>query len=353
MGKKILVLAGAPEERDLSFNCPGLLNSFSEDFSRFAASNLPTLPTSKQASSVSGPQHAVWRSISLSKAYLSTGISQRHDPEVFSVFPAASKGFFTTVDDHDASRDLGGEDSTSEAVLSEFYEDSLARGDGTFASQGPEEDTTSFMTDETVSQSDTQGESQARSAVMIPGLQQGLSDLEDLPNAAYIEKIQPETITVNLIVGIISIAAPRMVKTRWGSKTIIEVVVGDDTRSGFTITFWLPSDAVDKSILAGLRSQDIVLMQNIALNSFQKKVYGGSLRRNLTRVHLLHRRKLDPTDKGGLFSTKALSSSSRGNVQLQKTVRVKDWVLKFVRSQTTTVARKGRTWDEPPPHDTQ
>ncbi|KAG7286177.1 hypothetical protein NEMBOFW57_008482 [Staphylotrichum longicolle] len=129
--------------------------------------------------------------------------------------------------------------------------------------------------------------------------------------------------TFNLIVGIISISQPRAVKTRWGAtKYLVEVLVGDETKAGFAITYWLPYNSVDESPLAGLRPQDVVLVQNVALNVFNNKVYGSSLRKNLTKVHLLSRMKLDPQDTGGYYSTSDLSFPGSAHPQLEKTRRL-------------------------------
>jgi hypothetical protein len=181
-----------------------------------------------------------------------------------------------------------------------------------------------------------------------------LHHLKDVPSAAYIIRAQPATVTVNLIAGIISISAPRTIKTRWGStSSLVEVLVGDETKSGFAITFWLPSDNVQDSELAGLRPQDVVLFQNVALNVFRKKVYGSSLRKGMTKVHLLYRRKLDRSDIGGHYSLDDLSSMRGGNLQLGKTRKVWEWVLNFVGTAPRAKEGRaaGRPWDRPPPDD--
>ena len=86
---------------------------------------------------------------------------------------------------------------------------------------------------------------------------------------------------------------------------LIEVLAGDEIKSGFTVNFWLSSpqsaDGDTRSVLSGLRPQDVVLMRNVALSSFRGMVYGQSLRKEMTKVHLLYRDRIDRTDVGGLL----------------------------------------------------
>jgi len=81
-----------------------------------------------------------------------------------------------------------------------------------------------------------------------------------------------------------------------------------------------------------------VLMRNVALNSFKGKVYGQSLRKDVTKVWLLYRNKVDREDEGGCYRGRDLEGdgteggTGNGNVekQLFKTRRVRDWVLRFL-----------------------
>lgn len=178
-----------------------------------------------------------------------------------------------------------------------------------------------------------------------------LSDLEDIPPARRILALNPQTVTLNIIAGIISTAQPRTVTTRWGrSLSLVEILLGDDTKTGFAVTFWLAEENDAAAEISALRRQDVVLMQNVALHVFKDKVYGQSLRRGMTKVSLLWRR-----DGSGLYSTRELSKRGQMHPQLQKAKQVKDWVLKFVGADVgaKTRARKKRvSWDRPP-DDTQ
>lgn len=175
-----------------------------------------------------------------------------------------------------------------------------------------------------------------------------LSDLEDVPSAKQVTSLQPQTITLNLIVGVLSVAQPRTVTTKWGTAlSLIEVLVGDETAAGFAVTFWVPVDKVAESDAVKLRRQDVVLMENVALHVFRGKVYGQSLRRGLTRLHLLWR-----GEGGGSYSTRSLTRAGGDNPQVGKVRVVRDWVLRFVGlDRTGRKRRRGVVdWDKPPDH---
>lgn len=392
---------------------------------------------------------AVWRALPLRRTHIPTGFSQQHDLLFFGRFPS-SADFMTTADFSLRRRaaspsSLGddltpleeeddGDDESEETAsqrLAEFYEHSLAVHDDLASSQllpqhGSQGDddgsmdetttTTSIDADDDYDDSTSLLTKDGNNTAMLPpktplrpawgrrlaNADPRLTDLHDIPSAKVLTSLVPQTVTVNLVVCIISIAAPRVVATRYGcTSTLVEVLVGDETKSGFSVTFWLPggntndNDSAGYGALAGLRSQDIVLMQNVALNVFRNKVYGGSLRRDMTRVHLLFRGRLvDDEDVGGYYSradlarrrssrrttiTASATTTARDgqppppNSQLDKTKRVREWVLDFVGggspvvvvpaaadagSKGTKRKRNGkervpppRDWEQPPPLD--
>lgn len=171
-----------------------------------------------------------------------------------------------------------------------------------------------------------------------------IRDLQDLPTAGYLQSITPQTMTVNLIVGIIAIHPPRRVVTRqWKTELdIIELIVADETRTGFGVNFWIPAqtsiscktqdaDRLGRS-LAMLRPRDIILLSTVGLSSFRDQVYGQSLRGGMTRVELLHRQPVDATDTAGFYKGDLRwgSSPDHADLPLQKARRVRKWVLQFV-----------------------
>ncbi|KAJ5707100.1 hypothetical protein N7488_006901 [Penicillium malachiteum] len=165
-----------------------------------------------------------------------------------------------------------------------------------------------------------------------------LKDLGDIPTAKYLQSIVPQTMTINLVVGIIAIHPPRRVVTRQWKKEldIIELMVGDETRAGFGVNFWLPAPTdrpgakareIDwlASSLASLRPQDIILLRTVGLGSFRDQVYGQSLRGGMTQVDLLYR----PTDAGRPSKVMPPSHGIDNDLP-QKVRKVREWILRFV-----------------------
>lgn len=422
MPGKILILTGAPESRRLDWDDSHLLTTFQASIAQFALLRPARSPSPSDESLL---DLAVWRSLPLQRTHIHTGFSQQHDLQFIGRFPS-SADFLKTADiSFKATSPSSTQEESDECsrFLAEFYEHSLAVHDDLASSQlvppgssaqnitgdNSVDETTSFDADDSVVSREDDDDvtsfllTREGNTTVLPkaplkpawgvrGADHRLSDLQDIPSAKKLLSLMPQTVTVNLIVCIISIAAPRMVETRYGhTSTLIEVLVGDDTKSGFSVTFWLSQNVAKNGktgygVLAGLRSQDIVLMQNVALNVFRNKVYGGSLRRDMTKVHLLFRGRLvDDEDVGGYYSRADLAivgkhgdDQPQRQPQLEKTKRVREWVLDFVGGgspvtggyagggdhgkQKTTGKRKRkgkdrapppRDWEQPPPLDSQ
>ncbi|KAJ5732750.1 hypothetical protein N7493_004231 [Penicillium malachiteum] len=226
-----------------------------------------------------------------------------------------------------------------DSALSQFYNHSFAVHETSqvSASELQEEDLTQSSSEsDNLMITDTSDKDVSESPpIQIRG---PLKDLGDIPTAKYLQSIVPQTMTVNLVVGIIAIHPPRRVVTRQWKKEldIIELVVGDETRAGFGVNFWLPAPTdrpgakareIDwlASSLASLRPQDIVLLRTVGLGSFRDQVYGQSLRGGMTQVDLLYR----PTDAGR--SSKVMPPSHGIDDDLpQKVRKVREWILRFV-----------------------
>lgn len=133
--------------------------------------------------------------------------------------------------------------------------------------------------------------------------------------------------TINLLVGVISLAPARTVQLKKSNAQmdITELIVGDETRAGFTISFWLvpedsqhrPADDLRETLRA-LRAGDVLLLQNVALSCFRGSVYGQSLSKRITRNSTL----LTPMDDR---AASRLQSNLRPKLE-----RVQDWVGDFV-----------------------
>jgi hypothetical protein len=375
MASRLLMFVGAPEASSLDWQEAGLLNSFSDPIARFAGldnrhTNQDVAPITPGLTSASST-HPSWRSLPLERQHLTTGLTQSFDR--YHLFAGISQGesFFVAsqinsfVEEQSQapiqeSQALSLE--STEEVLSQFYEESYARHEDIQSSQiAPASDISASYTSDEFSSSSFDSPSRpfgGRKDIPVAG---HLSNLKDLPNAVHLNSIHPQTMTANLIVGIISIPAPRSIKTRRGAPVeLIEVLVGDETKSGFGVNFWLSSsqsaEGSMSSALSRLRPRDVVLMRNVALSSFRGKVYGQSLRKEMTKVHLLYRNRVDKSDVGGCYSATDLAVGNHAPQQVEKTRKVREWVLKFVGVGAEPPKGKGRALEvlkEVLPPDTQ
>jgi hypothetical protein len=184
-----------------------------------------------------------------------------------------------------------------------------------------------------------------------------LTDLRFVPNASYLSSIAPQTMTVNLIVGIISISPPRRVTTgkSYGKprqQEIVELTVGDDTKTGFNITLWMPpnmhvgwrdrDEAVDagqpannsgarsnlRRAVKEIRPRDVVMLQHVALSEYKGKVHGQSLKGDVTKLDLIFRKRVDDDDLQGCYTASNLRNPT--DPQIKKCKAVRDWLVEFV-----------------------
>ncbi|KAG5951898.1 hypothetical protein E4U53_002054 [Claviceps sorghi] len=309
------------------------------------------LPAATTATTTATPYTTAWRSLALRRQPLHSGFTQTHAANV-SAF--ANGAFFTTADATVLELDDDGDDDDDISLEGPVTTTTTTTTTTTPASQDL---LTQFceqsvglhtMSDAVDSQSLVDGTTESFTTSILSddarvARPRHLSDLEDVPSAKQVTALEPQTITLNIIVGVLSVAQPRTVTTRWGSSlSLIELLVGDDTATGFAVTFWLPTDQVAASDVVALRRQDVVLLENVALHVFRNKVYGQSLRRGLTRLHLLWR-----ADGGGHYSSRSLRAKGR-DPQREKTRIVRDWVLRFVGGDARARRRSGSSWDRPP-----
>ncbi|OBT72836.1 hypothetical protein VF21_08301 [Pseudogymnoascus sp. 05NY08] len=393
MAPKILIFAGAPMPSSLDWEYDALIENLLPPISQFAGlsydAHASPLPTASH-------EHVRWRSLRaatepLVYSQLQAGASPGEDKGNAAASPVADSALssFGTDQSLSSARQVDTQPLATEFtedITSQFYEDSLAVYENLPSSAipapGPEDEilrsgaeagttasnATSFSTSLGFS---FNSHSTALSNVGGLPIPDGgrINDLGYIPNSKYLHSIHPQTMTVNIIVGIISISPPRSIQTRGGSAVeIVELLVGDETRSGFGINCWLPLNAVLRpagghpdlrSSLSGLRPQDIILVRNVALTSFRGKVYGQSLRREVTKVDLMFRNRIDREDAGGCYSVRDLNTtiSSDTHPQVAKTIRVREWVLRFVGYGAGAMRRtdegKVEVVDEKLPPDTQ
>ena len=348
---RTIFLTGAPTSSSLEWTEHDLCAGLQPCFLRNGTLNQYPRPTPEEIA-------PLWRSLPFKQVHLPTGLTQGSreiDPSVSerdvvsetSFFTASDVSFVTISPDGNESRSFQGPSSETEGILSQFYEHSFAVHEDIPSSQiinaGSIEDA-SFDTDIDRSTVDIINDEPSSLEQMLRlRLASGLlSDLRDIPNAAYLRSISPQTMTVSLVVGIISISPPRKIRTRKGGRTVelIEMLVGDDTRAGFSINIWLPCLQERKAPVQGteelrsstsrVRSRDVILARHIALSSFRGKVHGQSLRKGMTTIDLLHQLSLDTKHKKATIEAETLDRNALGDPQLLKVKNVSDWVMQFV-----------------------
>lgn len=331
-------LTGAPIATALDWSDEGLLNTFSSALQRHLnhANSAPPPPTPVPTQPV-----AKWRSIPLAvnKTFHESPVLAR---TLLQTNKSALPRQITSLqEDHD-----------------EFLNHSFAFEANLQSSQiashhhSPEDDPeeATFMTDDSIYSTvlddyDTTVMSTQHSFREDSGPRSGapyrpvgpIMSIKAVPTAEYLLRIQPQTMTVNLLVGIISIAPARTVTMRKGGHDmdIIEITVGDETKAGFTISSWHEAQdsqqrhkIEDKSraVLSSLRPQDVVLIERVALSSFRNAVFGQSLNRratkNTTAFTVLH--------KAHDFRTDSAQQSTFPLAVEHKLERVRDWVTSFV-----------------------
>lgn len=204
------------------------------------------------------------------------------NPEHNYLSTGKAKGFRSSF------KDVGDEEYLEHSIM--FYDNSLF----TKLSLTPTSDSMTF--DSLVTQESSQLDSSSASPNSTPSqlpkihLPSPVTDLKRLPNAVYINQIAPQTITVNLVAAVVSSAPPRNIKLRQTNRKVdlVEMIIADETRAGFQISFWLPADPEKKDptrkMLKELKPKDLILVKNVALHVWNGTVFGQSLRKGWTRT---------------------------------------------------------------------
>ena len=339
--KNLKFLTGAPVSTALDWSDEGLLNTFSAALQRHlshANSAPPPPPTPTPTQPVSR-----WRSIPLAtnRTFHQSQILHKEPPQANTT--AVSRHINNLIEDHDDFLDH------SFALEANLQSSQIASHHQSLEVDESEEAT--FMTDDsihstTVDDLDTtfmsaasiQQDSGPESAVSSYRPVGPVMNIKAVPTSQYLQRIQPQTMTVNLLVGIINIAPARTVTTRKSGQDmdIIELTVGDETKAGFTISSWHPAQSSQRrnnktedplrTTLSSLRPQDIVLIERVALSSFRNAVFGQSLNRRATK---------NTTTFTVLHKAHSLRSDSAQRPNLPRAVedkldRVCDWVSSFV-----------------------
>ena len=365
IGGRVIFLTGAPLRSSLGWTEEELCAPLQPGF-------IERLPGSFSGISATDDKVPSWRSLPLEKLHLPTGLTQisRGEHQQFdeygysndeTSFLSAAELSFNSTEPHEyPSEHSQVSNSDKEGVFTQYYEHSFALHENIPSSQivGAEslvdDSFTTDPEDSSITSSQPPHHPESHQLTRSKLTSSHLTDLKDLPNATHLHSITPQTMTVNLVLGILSIPHPRTIKTRKGGQLIdlVEILVGDDTKSGFGINIWLPSSHSthhhqdDTSLLrtqtSHLRPQDVILAKTIALSSFRGKVYGQSLRRGMTTLDLLYRNVLDDDDVCGAFGAAELEQATAPTTtiinepQIRKLRDVKEWVLRFVGGASLT-----------------
>jgi hypothetical protein len=369
---RLIVLTGAPVPSALAWGDNELIDS-QVSHSGCAAG------VGTGSSQGSQPFSAQWRLVEMAKAYMDADQDAVESmpfntPLNNTIFLETAELTTQSHDDHIGTTASTNSFAVTTQVtedLDDFYDQSLVFDENLTTSQLSEfESQTGVGISQSSDGTDERGEgsqfsqshtaAQTRISLPLPILARHLNNVRDIPAAAYLQSIQPQTMTVNLIVGIMRLPQPRTISVgrRWGREReiqLVEMLVGDDTKAGFEITMWL-SNSKQKATSGGtkpqstletqmqkLRPRDVVLLRNVALRPYQGRVHGESLRRDVTKVDLLYRRRVDATDHGGIFSSKDLIEAAGTEPVIGKTKRVRQWLMDFVGQDIYTRGQKPST----------
>lgn len=359
-GKKVKFFTGAPQSSTLNWREDQLLRSFVSAFQVFLG--LTTEPASTQIPSLLSSPVADWRILpGEANLFYATPVHEKEPREEYhSPFRDNHHDFL----------------SHSFAVLNDLKSSQIAPNDDTLDGEEVTFLTTnSFTTESPISESgftsfdSTAPRTQGKQLMTVSG---PIASIKSLPSAAQLVALRPQTITRNLIVGIIAIAPAKTVTVRRGNyeMDIVEMTVGDETKAGFTISTWLSPETSNQSLvvrdmrraLHRLKTGDVVVVERLALSVFRDQVFGQSLNwrttKNVTRFSVVDRDAIEQAR--AVSQSQAVASSIVDKVQ-----RVRDWVDSFIGpsrkrqleddyvSRGRKVARTAEREEECLPPDTQ
>ena len=378
---RMIVLAGAPEPAKLDWSEKSLLPD----------SDIENVPPLYSSSSPNKPFKAQWRQLPNDRLQMRSNLPKLSIASLSQINPDPAD-FFSPAEhlapeSPSAASDVSGGESqpsgsgSAESIneaLADYYDHSFTIYEAVPSSQLTDASyTPGTPTYESTSLEfpDSGNDSGSNRGIIRTTSQRRLSqapkpkfltNLSGIPNANYLLNIQPQTKTVNLVVGVLSISPTRRVTTgkAYGKPRqveLVELLVGDETKSNFAVTMWLPkelrvgwrdrsdspshspADACRSALrrsLKTLRPRDVVLLQNVALTTYKGKVAGASLKGEVTKVDLLHRKQVDDDDEEGVYSKSTLRKPI--DPQIKKVKNVRDWLVEFVGEEGEARARKGK-----------
>ncbi|EMD68264.1 hypothetical protein GGP41_001811 [Bipolaris sorokiniana] len=170
-------------------------------------------------------------------------------------------------------------------------------------------------------------------------LKLSITPLASLPSAQQLRAIYPQTPTPNFICVVTTSPEKREIFVRRGGykMDLWEIIVADDSFSGFKTAFWMRPNLDSKDertrsqrslleALQGIKVGDIILLTNVALTSFRDTVFGQSLNPAIARAR---------TDIHVLMKSNGISAAQPGRLPSQVDeafTRVKKWARMHVAS---------------------
>lgn len=307
---RLKTLNGAPLAKDLDFNEAHLFKaSEREPVFRDFLSREPLQP------SIPGSEDVVlvkWRRLEAAGTRLRSGWSQPHLPggDTYGKTPQFS---FSGVPNLNVSFDsieqtqrfndttIGFEGHSIQ--VDDFVQHSLAFHDTLLSSQIADDtfqddtiSSSSFLTtsfDSAISKvSDEDSETNEASVLQLPP-KVVVTPLGSLPNAKYLQSIYPQTPTPTLLCVLTADVELREVIVRRGGykMQIYEITVADNTGPTLKVSFWFrpgrnpdPKQETLRKTVDELKTGDILLLRNIALNIYNDNVYGQSLNTRISKA---------------------------------------------------------------------
>jgi hypothetical protein len=143
----------------------------------------------------------------------------------------------------------------------------------------------------------SQKRGQSQSPVLQLPVRMAVTSLDSLPSVKHIQSIYPATPTATFVCTVTEQLEPREVTTKkTGQKMLLqEIVVADETRSDFRVSFWFRPLGQSNSRQAQQQQElgrtidrlqlgDVVLLRNIVLSIFRDTLHGQSLRPSINKA---------------------------------------------------------------------
>jgi hypothetical protein len=214
---KIIFLTGAPDLSEVTDSRVQLLDALVPALNRFVN------PASTRHIPDLTPSHPwpCWRALQTGQDALESHTEKRkHQPaqEHLSFLSTGSANTQDGVNHHFLEHSLAAFTSGAKLPQTELASNNTSF-DSTFAQE-------SFLSDVAADAEEL--------FIRTTDVPTSFTNLSGLPTAMQLEKCYPQTVTVNLVVGIISLAPARTIHLRRLPHTmqLIEVIVGDETRTG-------------------------------------------------------------------------------------------------------------------------